>query len=85
MLCVDRGVSCECHTQVVSYHTTNTPGEEAVRRAVEKNKELLNARINAFIDFMLTHDSEWEFKDLIGVQFKWNLLRAIARAALEEE
>lgn len=80
LLCVDRGINCECHTQVLSVHTTNTPSMETVQKVVEESKEKTISQINAFVTLMHTL-TDWSTKEHIALVFKHNLLKEIADEA----
>lgn len=88
-LLVQRGIACENHTQVVTVHTTNTPGEAAVRRVVERDRELLNRQIDGFVAF--THTFGWAvpenacFKESVGLLFQRHLLWYVAVEAQKLE
>jgi hypothetical protein len=81
MLCIDRGIPCEGHTQVVSYHTTNTPAIETVEAVVGELRERFKGEIGAFVDFVRALKSAWELKEHVGLLFAHHVLGIIAEAA----
>lgn len=85
MLCIDRGIPCEGHTQIVSYHTTNTPSIETVNAVVGELREHLKEQIGAFVDFMRAMKSEWTLKEHVGLLFAHHVLKTIADAAETRE
>lgn len=85
MLCVDRGISCENHTQVVSSHTTNTPDVVTVRAIVGEIKSTLDKEIHAFVGFMQALNGEWEIQESVSLLFCHHLVKMISQAAEKRE
>lgn len=84
-LCIERGIPCENHTQILSYHTTNTPSLDDVKIVVEKKRVQIVEQINSFVEFMRSLGSQRDLKEHIGLVFANNLLsRIVMDASLYE-
>lgn len=79
VLLVDRGISCENHTQVFSFHATNTPELEDVEEAVNALKPEFEHAIDSFVDFMRAakHALPDENRESIAAIFSLSLLGKI--------
>lgn len=86
ILYVDRGISCEMHTQVFSAHTTNTPSFEYVKAVIDSRKDEFVQAIDTFVDFLRSFPKmglcqDWNIKEMFAAMFSQYLIREIARDA----
>ncbi len=89
MLLVNRGISCEGHTQVFSAHCTNTPDMLDVKAEIVENLTFYQTAWDAFVDLMqsmsstnpLQWETPWETKEALSSVFCCWLIRHIAHRA----
>jgi hypothetical protein len=87
IIAVDRGIPCEQHIQVVSYHPDNTPSAEYLEKFLEDNRDGLQDKINMFVDAANQAGKEFGYEDIetFAVIFKYSLLKYIINNALNLE
>jgi hypothetical protein len=79
MLCVDRGIPCEGHTQVFSAHVTNNPDWSDV--VAELQDKRYKEQIDNFVTLMQSMGQEWHTKEAMGAVFCTALIKRIAENA----
>jgi hypothetical protein len=84
MLCINRGIACEGHTQILSSHTTNTPSLQTVQAIVDREGPALVRQIDAFVNFMDSLKDRY-LKEHIGLLFAHYLVKSIADTAENRE
>jgi len=84
ILAVDRGIPCEGHTQIVSYHGDNIPSIESIKKFLQINEAKLKEMIDSFIENVNAAAKEFGYSQVesIAVIFKYNLLKYIVNGAL---
>lgn len=87
ILVVQRGITCEDHRQIVSYHTTNTPSEEAIKQTITINADKIETLINSFCAFFNLYSSTLprSAANSISLCFLHDLLAFIVETAVYEE
>lgn len=73
-LVVQRGIPCENHTQIFSYHVTNCPEFETVEKFVDLNNDKLNDMINKFVDYNRMREIKSEY---VASAFYYDFLKYI--------
>lgn len=89
MICVDRGIPCEGHTQAFSAHCTNTPEPEDVVAELTEYGEHYKQQWNAFVELMQSMTGSnglstaicWPTKEAISAVFCTYFVKQIAQAA----
>ncbi len=90
MLCVDRGIPCEGHTQVFSAHCTNTPEPEDVVAELTEFGGHYKYQWVAFVELMHAmqapekdwqRQTDWTTKEAISAVFCVYFIKQIAQAA----
>jgi protein subunit release factor A len=86
---VERGISCEANTEVVSHHTTNEVTNEAIEAVLTHIGETLKNRIDSFVGLMhnmsipsdkmfwkkVDFSTDWSTKEAIGAIFCKDIIR----------
>lgn len=76
-LVVYRGIACEGHTQIASFHTMNGPEAEDIQAEVDANKEQIDKQIESFINHVSVMGHEGDYADTVGILFYQQLLKSI--------
>src|SRR6185295_268877 len=88
LLCVDRGIPCEGHTQVFSAHCTNTPEGQDVIAELTEHRDWYKKRWDAFVTLMhsmgkpdMSRITDWSVKEAVAAVFCTYMIRSIAEAS----
>lgn len=85
IIAVDRGITCEQHTQIVSYHPENTPSDKSLEKFLDDNRNGLQEKIEMFVDAANKAGKEFGYDEIetFAIIFKYNLLKYIIDNALQ--
>lgn len=85
VLAVDRGIPCEQHTQIISYHPGNIPTAESIQKVLTDKALEHRELLNNFVD--TANEAKKEFDatsvEAMALIFKYNLLKDIIDEALQ--
>lgn len=81
MLKIERGIPCAEHTQIFSAHSTDTPHEEDVKRALDEHGLHWQAEATAFIEFIRISQANHDVKEALAGAFFVDLIGRITGEA----